>query len=51
MRLAGIIVGAILAVVGLYYVVPKRPKRFDLGGVSENWLAQARASGIEDRAR
>jgi hypothetical protein len=50
MRWAGIIGGTIVAFVGLYYVLLKRPKRYDLGGVSENWLAQARASGGDNRS-
>jgi hypothetical protein len=46
----GITVGVVLGVVGVRRL-SKGVKRFDLGGVSEHWLAQARAIGGEDRER
>jgi hypothetical protein len=46
----GIVVGVVVGVVGLR-TLNKRADRFDVGGVSEHWLAQARTIAGEDRDR
>jgi hypothetical protein len=46
----GIAVGVVIGVVGLRSLT-KRAERFDVGGVSEHWLAQARTIAGDDRDR